>query len=191
MALVEKFALIALVFCLGAQVFRRSFLLHNLKLFWFLGCFSVFGTSFYWSFLQYYTWRHNELGKFFLPPYQPISYFFSYVFWRFFAPSIITFFAALAAGRIAKFVNRSFGERFFEKEEYSLMGLGILFAGYPTFLLYLSLIAVFALFLSAFYYFLRGGSRAPLFYLWLPTAILAIIIKIYFIPSQLLGFFAF
>lgn len=189
MILTDKFSLIVLLFGLGAQIFRRSLLVQNLKLLWRLSFLGIFGISFFWSFLQYHSWRQNELGRFFLPPYQSIGYFFSYVFFRFLAPPIIAFFTALAIGKIAEFINHRFNQRFFEKEEYLLATLGTFLVGYPIFLLYFLLIFFFALLLSIFYS-LKYSSRAPLFYLWLPTAILAIIIKIYFIPSSFFNFFA-
>lgn len=189
MTLEAKFSLIILIFGFGAQIFQRSFLLQNLKLLWLLSLFGIFGISFYWSFLQGYSWHQNELGKFFLPPYQPIRYFFFYVFRRFLAPPVISFLVAVAISQVAKFLNHHFNERFFEKEEYSLAALGTFLVGYPTFLIYFLIILSSALLLTAIYS-LKYGSRAPLFYLWLPAAILAIIVRTYLISPPFFNFFA-
>lgn len=188
MTLAEKFSLIVLILGLGTQLFRRPFLGKYLKIAWRFSIAGIFSIPVYWSYLQYEIWRQNELGKFFLPPYQKIGYFIYYVGSHFFAAAILALFAAIIITRIAKILNQKHNEQFFEPEELPLMSLGIFLTGYPGFLLYLVIVFLGALLFSILYSLFSRG-RAPLFCLWLPTAILAIIIKVYIIPDSILNFF--
>lgn len=116
---------------------------------WILSTVLIFATFFYWSELQYRLWSTGgDFGKFFLPPYQSIGYFLSYVGVRFLGPWILAFLASLIVSRVAKYLNRKFGERFFENEEIELIALGVFLTGYPGFFIYLSLLLIFYLFLQ-------------------------------------------
>ncbi len=141
-----------------------------------------------WAYLVYAGWRGNGLGKFFLPPYQPPGYFFSYVGERLLAPWGIALVAGLLAMWLAVRMNRKYGERFFESDEPTLIGFCFFMSGYPAFLLYLVAMFFVGTGVSGFYQ-MRGWGRAPLYYWWVPTAVFVIILKTYVIPASALDFF--
>ncbi|MEK7181270.1 MAG: hypothetical protein AAB738_02995 [Patescibacteria group bacterium] len=150
---------------------------------WILSVAVIFGTFLYWSNLQYDLWKNGGgFLKFMLPPYQSISYFLSYVGVRFFGPWILAFLMSLLVSRAAKYLNRCFGERFFENEEIELIALGVFLTGYPGFFIYLGLILVLGVLFSLVYQILAKG-RLPLYYFWMSMAVFAIIIKDWLIPA--------
>lgn len=151
-----------------------------IKYVWVISILLILGVQTYWSVEQYKVWKASPFSQFFLPPYQPISYFISYVGVRFLAPWVLAFLAAALFSWVAKYFNRKFEERFFEKEEIELIALGVFLTGYPGFIFYLATILVAGALLSTFYSLLSRG-RLPLYYFWMPFAIFAIIIKIKFL----------
>jgi len=181
MSVGDTLALVLLGIALGAQVFLRPLLVRRRNSFFILSSILVFGVSFYWSWVQYGIWAASKYTGVFLEP----NYFFWYAGLKFFAPPLIALIAAIFIGYIARYVNRRFDERFFEPEEISFLRLGIFLTGYPGFFLYLVLIFLGGILLSSVY-LLSSRGRAPLYYLWLPTAIFAILIKIYILPPSLL-----
>lgn len=151
-----------------------------LKWFWMISGVIVLGNQTILSFKQYEVWQSDSFSKFFLPPYQDISYFISYVGVRFFAPWVLSLVASLIFSWAAGYFNKKFDERFFEKEEIQLIALGVFLTGYPGFLFYLAVILVFGTLTSIFYQIFAKG-RLSLYYLWMSFAIFAIIIKIKFL----------
>ena len=179
-----------------------------LRIAWIISVLAIFGTLVYWAVLQYRLWAGNDLTKTLLPPYQSFGYFYSYVGKRFFAPWLIALLFAIVVSRVSKLLNKKYGERFFENEEIELISFGIFLTGYPGFFIYLILILVLGVLFSTFFtllnFFLEKLGRAssllskgrlPLYYFWIPTAILAIIIKLWLFPllglTHYLGNFAF
>ncbi len=159
-----------------------------LRWFWIISALIILSIQTYWSVAQYWAWKTNPLSQFFLPPYQSISYFLGYVGVRFFGPWVLSFIASLMVSWLAKFLNRRFDERFFEKEEIELIALGTFLTGYPGFLFYLATILIAGVLFSIFY-FLFSKGRLPLYYFWMPFAISAIIIKIKFLSFFGLTYF--
>src|SRR3989344_2535692 len=166
-----------------------------LRYIWIISVVAIFGILTYWAVLQYRIWESSDLTKLLLPPHQSFGYFYSYVGKRFFAPWLISLLFAIVISRISKRLNRRYGERFFENEEIELISFGVFLAGYPGFFIYLSLILVLGVLFSAFFTLLNFSSeklgrasslfskgRLPLYYFWIPTAILAIIIKVWLFP---------
>ena len=141
----------------------------------------AFGISLHRSWAQYETWAGSEYTSAFLEP----GYFLPYVGLKFFAPPLIALLAALALGWVATRLNRRFGERFFESDEFSALRLGVFLSGYPGFFLYLVLVFIAGILVSSAYLALKKG-RAPLYYLWLPLAVLAILIQTYALPASVL-----
>ncbi len=94
---------------------------------------------------------------------------------------------------VARFLNKKFEERFFEKEEIALIGLGVFLSGYPGFFFYLGIIMIFGVLVSLIYTILKKG-RLPLYHFWLPASAFAMIIKVWLIPvlglQALLGQFS-
>ena len=187
MSIIDKFSIVVLLLLMGAQLSGRHFLNKYVKLCFFYAAAAMFGSAIYLSFAQYQAWENSPMSVFLLPPHASWTYFASYVFSRFFSPLIVSLIFALALKRASEFLNRRYGERFLEKEESWLMATGILMSGYPGFLFYLPIMLVSGLFLSLFYSFVKKG-RAPFFYLWLPTAVFAILLKSQ-IPQSVLNNF--
>lgn len=153
-----------------------------LKWVWILSGVIIFGIFLYWSKLQYELWGSGGFTKYMLPPYQGISYFLSYVGVRFWGPWVLAFLASVIVSRAAKYLNKKFGERFFENEEIELIALGVFLTGYPGFFIYLSLILVLGVMFSAAYQVLTKG-RLPLYFFWMSMAVFAIIIKDWLVPA--------
>ena len=153
-----------------------------LRWIWILSVAVIFGTFLYWSSLQYEMWGSGGFTKYMLPPYQSIAYFLSYVGVRFFGPWVLAFLASVIVSRAAKYLNKKFGERFFENEEIELIALGVFLTGYPGFFIYLSLILVLGVMFSAAYQVLTKG-RLPLYFFWMSMAVFAIIIKDWLVPA--------
>jgi hypothetical protein len=171
----ELTGLIILGFAMGAQLRLRSFLLSRQKLILSIAVLCIFGFVGFSAWQQYSVWHQDALAKFYLPPYQSWFYFISYVGHRFFAPWIISAVAGLLAWASATLLNKKYDERFFEIEEPFLFGIAVFATSYPVFLFYIVIMLLEGFLLSLFYALLKKG-RAPLFYLWLPTAISVILI---------------
>ncbi|RJP45814.1 hypothetical protein C4587_00270 [Candidatus Parcubacteria bacterium] len=184
MGVLDQFALILLGLALGAQVFLRPFWVRYGNLSWAVASVSVFSLALYFSWIQHGTWAASEYTEVFLES----GYFFRYIGLKFFAPPLIAFFAAIFTSWAAGYFNRRFGERFFEPEEISLMRLGIFLTGYPGFFLYLALVFLGGTLLSSAY-LAFSKERTPFYYLWLPLAIFAILMKIYVLPQSFLALF--
>lgn len=184
MDIAEVFGLVSLCLTWGAQVFIRSFLVRYVRAVFFTSAVVVFVIALYFSYLQYFAWQENSVTKFFLPPYQGVGYFIEYVGSRIVGEWVIAFLAALLLGFTAHRLNRRFGERFLEPEEPWFLALGVFLSGYPGFLFYMILMLFFGLLFSTFYFLLSRGRRAPLYFVWLPMAVLAIIVEKLLIPHS-------
>lgn len=204
MILAEWIAFFVLIVILGAQLKLRSFAVKHIRRVFYFSVVLTLGIVLYWSYFQYQLWRDNLLSKFFLPPHQSINYFLGYVGARFFGPWLIAVGAAMLSLAAAYYLNKRFGGRFFEDEEPFLFALGVLLVGYPGFLFYIPLLFVFYLLfqLSVNLRLLlqkrkdgkiprqsASSPRVSAYWLWLGTAILAILIKIFWIPKELLAWF--
>ncbi len=203
----DKVSFLVLVFVLGAQVILRSFWFDHfftsdsearrktfdriLKFMMRGSVLAIAGIIGYTSYLQYKVWAESPFfGKYLLPPYQSGFYFIGYVGALFWAQWIFALAAAIFIPLLAYYLNRRAGERFFEPEELPLFALGIFLTGYPGFLVYLVVLMVTGVLLSL-YYVIRGLGRAPLYYLWLPAALFAMIMKIWVISPAMLAQFNF
>jgi hypothetical protein len=87
-------------------------------------------------------------------------------------------------------MNRFAHGRFFEPEEPWLAGTGAFLAGYPGFFAYVPLILIAGAALSGIYALNKKG-RAPLYFLWLPAALLAILITKFLLPQHFTYQFTF
>lgn len=191
-------SLIILSLTLGAQIRTRSLLVRLLPYLFPLSVFAIFGTLFFFTYVQYTAWLAHPLSKFLLPPYQSATYFWGYVYSRFFSPWLIALFAGLLVGSLAAYVNRLWGGALFEEEEPRLLGLGIFLSGYPGFLVYLILVS-FSYLCYNLFVTVRGKRgtaeggvpRVPMYWFWLPAAIFAIIVKSWVIPPEMWKLFAF
>ncbi len=152
--------LILIIVCGASLLAGRSFWFENNKLKLFKSIFifsliSIFVLNFYQSWQQYQTWSQNELSKHLLPPYQSINYFLFYITTRFFAPYLISLFAALLFFFSAKTINKKYEERFFYPEELWLAALAIFLVGHPAWLFY----AVFIIFIYLAIFFINLSKK--------------------------------
>ncbi len=171
----ELTGLIILGFAMGAQLRLRSFLLSYRGMIIGAAILFIFGFVGFSALDQYDAWRSDSLAKFYLPPYQSWLYFIQYVSHRIIAPWVISAIAGFSVWGITTLLNKRYDERFFEEEEPFLFGLATFASGYPIFLFYIVVMLLEGLILTLMYAVLKKG-RAPLYYLWLPTAISVILI---------------
>jgi len=156
----------------------------------FFAVLAVFLYYFYLVYAQYIAWRDGgELLKRLVPPYQSITYVFGYHFIRFALYYLISLLVATAFLSAASYFNRKFGYRFFESEEPYLGALAIFLLGDPRwryawiyYLIALLILAVSGSLVVS--HWLKKSERFSLYWLWLPTAILVILIES-FISFQL------
>lgn len=134
---------------------------------------------------QYTIWSGGEFLYLLVPPYRDIGYFFWATKARLWGPPLVALCFAYLAGFAAKFMNEKSGERFFEPDEPRLFAYGTFFAGYPGVFFYVPLMLLAGFSGSLLYAFL-GKGRLPLYYLWLPMAIFAIILENWVIPPEIL-----
>lgn len=136
----------------------------------------------YAVYLQYVLWRDGGvLTQYLVPPYQSISYVFSYHFMRlgiFYAISFLTSIAFFVATRR---INKKYGEKFFEREEPYIGAFVIFLLGNPAWhyawLLYLAWMFLIPVICSGFArIFLRRNERLSLYYFWIPIAFFVILI---------------
>ncbi len=186
MSFADKFSIAVLILSFLGQLFNRQLFAKHVKSIFFFVISVLFGSSFYYAFLLYKSWKTNPLSVLLLPPHRDWSYFVYYAGSRIFAPFIVALVFALIFKFVSEFLNRRFNERFLETEESWLFALGIFGTGYPGFIFYAPLMLVTGLLLS-FFYAAAGKGRAPFFYLWLPVAIFAILLKSQ-IPQSALNF---
>lgn len=182
MELADKFALLLLGFSFLVQLTRRRILDGYLRVVWFAGIAGIFGSAFWASYAVYRDWSGSSLGVFFLPPYRSIDYFVDYAGQRILLPWVVALLAAVVAMKIAELGNYWCRGRFFEEEELWLVGIGVFLTGYPGFLFYLPLVLIAGLSMTLVS-LLRRGGRTPLYYVWLPLALFAIILKTWLLLS--------
>lgn len=157
----------------------------------FFGKILFFGSTFfiflYYLFLtvnQYFAWKNGGSSFiYFLPPHKSIFYLLNHHFIRFGLYYLISFGVALLFLYIAKKYNRKMSHRFFENEELYFGALSILLLGNINWswgwCWYLLIIFIFSLFISLIREkFLGIKERLPLYNLWLPIAILVILINV-------------
>lgn len=173
---------------LGAQYVSREVLKRLIRFAWGAAFVLFLGISTYSAWRQYAVWRAGPATQFLLPPYQPIAYFISYVGTRVFAPWLLALLASILLSRLLAALNKRYGERFFESEETPLFGAAVFFVGYPGFLFYIPLMLLAGVALSLFYT-ARGLGRTPLYYLWIPVAIFAILLIRFVVPVGILNGF--
>lgn len=175
-----------LVFALIIQLINYFFWKKNLGKFSRLLFFAVIAAVViyyvYLTYSQYLLWRDSSgIAKYFVPPHRSIIYVIGYHFIRFAMYYMISLLIALIFLFAAKHYNKKFQNRFFEQEEPYLGALVILVLGnrewHYAWILYLILLLVFSALGSAiFCNWLKKMERFPLCWLWLPTAVFAILI---------------
>lgn len=135
----------------GAYIWRPKRLNKILK--WGIAAFvlAYIARSGYMVWLQYFTWKNDDFGKFLLPPNQPIGYFWQYV-WTHFLMDLPWIFggAVILAGIILILAIVSKG-RMVDGTDALLAVFGALIAGWPNMLAYFLIVLVLALLGSLVY----------------------------------------
>jgi hypothetical protein len=142
----------------------------------------IFLTGIIFSVRVYLSWLRDEIGRYLLPPHQPIFYFLFYSGFRFFIPYALSLIIALIFVLAMNLLNRRGEEKFFEKEEPWLAGLAIFLSGHPGWLIYLSILLVVYLF-AHFFERIRGrkDKRISLYHLWIPVGLFVILINVFWL----------
>ncbi len=131
---------------------------------------------------QYIVWRDaGPPSIYFIPPYQSIWYVVNYHFIRFGLYYLISLAAAAVFFVAARKLNSRFNERFFEPEELYLGALSIFLLGNPAWgyawIFYImAMLSVAAIATSYQLLITKENHRFSLYWLWLPVAILTIIV---------------
>ena len=153
------------------------------KYFFWSTVFFIFAYYFYLVYAQYIAWRDGgSFTQLLVPPHQSIAYVFGYHFTRFGLYYLISLVAALLLLVLANRFNIKFKRRFFEDEEPYLGALAVFILGNPVWnyawiyyiialLLIASLVTSYRLLIT------KENRRFSLYWLWLPVAILVILIK--------------
>lgn len=156
-----------------------------LKWLWGLQAAVLFLIAFSGAAEQYWAFKKDAVAKYLLPPYHGIGWFAGYAgahfYGAFFAALISSFLGWHAAVRL----NRRFEERFFAPEEPLLLAIGILACGYPLLFFYAAAFMICGVVYVGFYQAIKK-ERAPLYFLWLPVAIVVILIGHRFLPADML-----
>lgn len=143
----------------------------------------------YLTYAQYSVWKNSDgVAKYLVPPYKSIAYVLGYHFIRFALYYAISLFIALLFLWAAKHYNKKFGGRFFEPEEPYLGALAIFLLGNGgwnyAWIQYLAGVLIFSVLGSLIYtYLLKKNGRFPLYWLWIPTAIVVIIVSKFVVSS--------
>lgn len=166
-------------FILLASLFfrRRFFWKKSIKAYFYLSLPAVFIFLLFLCDIQFSQWQQGDISQYLLPPHQPMNYFVFYCFNKFLLPYLISCAAAVSFLFVTKFLNKKRAEKFFEPEEPYFGALGIFLSGFPGFIFYFLLLVAAYLVLHLCFLVCRRSGRVPMYHLWLPVAIFAIIIN--------------
>lgn len=147
-----------------------------------LGIVFLIGYYFFSVYTQYVAWKTAlPPARFLVPPYQSFEYVFSYVFARSLFYYIFPVIVAVFLFSLSCYSNQKCGYRFFEDDEPYSFSLALILLGYSQWhylwLWYMGGILITALIVSLLNpHIRRGERRLSLYFLWLPLAIIGIII---------------
>lgn len=166
-----------LLLLIALQIFAKKFLARHIKFFTLIPIIVVFAIAGYNTFLQYRLWESVPLSKNFLPPVTPITYFLRYSFYHFFISNVVSLVFATVFYFLAKFLNKRKDERFFEKEELNFAFIALFLSGFPGVLFVFVFIVLTYLLVHLVNLFIKKKiETVPLYYLWFPSALLAILL---------------
>jgi len=184
-------SLYILFFGFGVQFFTqkkniRFFIVHRKTIsavFLFSGVLFILGCYFFSVFLQYNAWKTAAPpARFLVPPYQGIDYVFSFVFIRFLFYYVFSAVGAAAVFGILRYMNKRREGAFFEDDELRYACLAIFLLGFSGWN-YLWIWYGIGIFVITFLVSLltprirRGEDRFSMYFLWLPLAIIGIMIE--------------
>lgn len=170
-------SILALSFIL--QIWKKEWLIKNIKK---ILIFVIAVTTLYFSYivyLQYLAFQAGMMRYIFFETLEGWKQFFSYVRMNIFGHYLTALLSALGFLIGANLLNKKCNERFFEKEEPYLGALAIFLIGYPGWIFYLGILTLIYLINHLVLMFKKTASfssRLPIYYFWIPVAILVILI---------------
>jgi hypothetical protein len=167
---------------LGFRFFKwidAKVIMRMMRIIFFASVCLIFILLFYYSREQFLLWyKAGPPAQYLVPPFSSIEYFLYYVLMRYWASYLASLAAAILFFYAAKKLNEKYQERFFYSEEYYFLALAIFLTGHPAWILYLSLILALHLLVSVIKaIILKRDERIYFYYLWLPVAILVILLS--------------
>ena len=142
---------------------------------------------------QYFVFKNSDVGSFLLPPHQQLNqFFFHYIDYRIIYPILCPILIGLFLFFLTKIANRLSNERFFEKEEPWMFFYAIMLVGHPLWLVYIFAIFIIGLilyFLQLIFKKINFGERLPLYYLWLPLALILFLFQGTYATLPIIGDF--
>lgn len=132
------------------------------SLFWAL-IFLFLAKAIFLSAANWILWQSQEITQKLLPPFSPLSYYFSYIYYHCFAGLIFSLFFSLVVYFAIKLIN---GLYFYDEEKW-LAAIGILISHWPVNLFYLALCFLFLLFLQLAVALFKNNPKILKFFLWL------------------------
>ncbi len=176
MTCIEYVHLGIILFLLGAQLVKRSLLVsYRRMIFW--------GTIALTTILlfvetdqQFILWANAPSpARYLVPPYQDLSYFLIYSFFRFWAPYLLSGLIAVIILLATQYGNRRYHERFFYPDEPYLIALAVFIVGHPVWIGYLLITVIsYCLYLLAHRIYSKQSERLTFYYFWLPVALISI-----------------
>lgn len=114
------------------------------------------------SFSTYFSWKHGPIGKYFIPPYKSIFYFFIYCFTNYYSNFLLTIGGSFSVGLLFWIFKE---ENRIDSLEMWLAILAAFFSGWPNLIIFLGLILLLAIFYSFIQnYIKREKKRIFLFF---------------------------
>ena len=134
--------------------------------------------SVFFTVLNWWLWSQQGFTQQLLPPYSPINYVLKYSWQHYWFESIVTIVTAIIVFFGIYLLNKKFEKNLFYNEEKYLAALGILATGWPNCLIFLSLVLFLGVVLHLIsFLFNKGRNRLPLFYFWIPCALLTLLLS--------------
>lgn len=196
----SSFYLVGLFFLVLIAVFlwkqkgdERSVALFSRKLFYAFVFLRSFQVLFLYG-MQYILWQRSVPGKYLLPPYQSLGYFWGYSWQHFGKEAAVSFLLSIAFFGFVAGLNSISRGRFFYQEEQYTSGLAILVNLWPQNLL----VPVFSLFIGSaiwlgrfiWYRFLKKENKKVFVafrYLWILIGIALVFWGDFFVEHTILG----
>jgi len=164
-----------------AQLYKRSMVLKLARTLFFVSVIGIFGNLAYLSYAQFLAFKNGPLG-FTISTGEGIRWFLGYIQLHFLNQFLISLIAAFIIIFIVQYLNKKRGGQFFEREELYVAVTGLFLVGYPGWLFYLGVMLVLPAIISII--FVRRGERLPLYYFWMPTAVVVLVWVQFFAMHQ-------
>ena len=184
------------IFCVCVPRWRVFFSRHQALfsfLFWAISIGLILFFYAYVAYSQYVVWKNSDSPfRFLVPPHGSVFYVLGYYFFRYLLYYCVSFIVSIFLFFGMRFANKRFGGRFFEDEEILIAPILVFFLGYPSFryawLFFLGILLSLYFVLHLFFLFYKrvNGTRIPLYFLWAPSAVLALLGMFFLFPGRVL-----